>query len=226
MSETNQPMTYEEMAMEEAKGLRPEGSVVEQKGQFTRDQVLSENAKMKAEEILKEADQAKAEGDAQKIEALEQQALQDPELGGIIQEKQAKQKEEGLDLSKVRQAGQELQDKFSRIVHLSLDAAGRGAITHSLFNNDEERERVINRVKKLADTLQDTSPENIQIGIEEFTRWYRDALPVIRQRTQHKLGYFGGYLPDELVAQARLFDQMEADVGNLNHYLRLATQPT
>lgn len=217
MSENSSP-SFEEMAIQQEQGLRPEGNLEDR--QFTQSEVLSEEAQAKAENILAEANEAKRNGDQEKVAELTKQIEDDLELSQAIEEHQSDSTEQ--DLSQIRQAQAELSEKMQRLLGLSNDALSSRAVTESLFRDEDERQRVIQRIKGLESAVSDGDSQSVEQAISEFSNWYQNAQGVIRQRMRAMMGYFGGSLPDRLAAQARLFDQMEDDVNNLNHYLKLS----
>ncbi|MBP7768206.1 hypothetical protein KA082_00020 [Candidatus Woesebacteria bacterium] len=118
----------------------------------------------------------------------------------------------------------ELSEKMRRLLGLSNDAVENGAPAESLFKNDEEKQQLIERMQRLESALSDGDTQMVEQAITEFSTWYQNAQVKVGQRMRSMVGYFGGLLPDRLSAQARLFDAVDADVKNLNHYLNLSKE--
>jgi hypothetical protein len=179
---------------------------------------LSQDALIEARSILDRAEKAKAAGDQSQIDQLNQTINDSPELSQAI--KDYEERSTDLDLSKINQAQAELSDKMQRIVALSKEAFSRGAITESLFRSEEERDLVIQRITNFESEISSGEIEKIKNAISDLSNWYQRSQAVILSRLSAQSGYFGGSLPDELAVQARLFDEIESDVENLNHYLQ------
>ena len=130
--------------------------------------------------------------------------------------------ENSKDISKVQQAINELGEKFTRIVQLANEAMDRGAVTESLFNNEAERDSVVEKVKALVESVQNaTTAQQASEAVNIFSEWYQKSQSILADRTKAKVNYFGGSLPGGLLTQVSMFDSLQSNIDNANHCLKL-----
>lgn len=187
---------------------------------------LSSEATAKAEVLARMVQDAQEKGDGRALQVLAESVRNDPELSQALERRREDDKKsqetESIDLVKINQALEELNNGFTRIAQLSAQAMETRAVTESLFNNDDERSAVIAKVEALNSAVSNaTSYDQVQEALDIFKSWYDKSQPVIVERTKAKVRYFGGSLPDRLLVQVRMFDKLKGDLDNMRYYLDL-----
>lgn len=182
----------------------------------------------KATALANRVDVAQQAGDTEALAKLANEVQNDPQIMDALKKRMTdggENQESKQDISKIQQAINELGGKFTRIVQLANEAMNRGAVTEGLFNNESERDLVVEKVRTLVESVQSaTTAKQAAEAVNIFSEWYQKNQPILANRTRAKVGYFGESLPDGLLAQVRMFDSLQSDIDNTNHYLKLTEE--
>ncbi len=182
----------------------------------------------KATALANRVDIAQQAGDQEALVKLANEVQNDSQIMDALENRGAnggENQESKQDISKIQQAINELGGKFTKIVQLANEAMDRGAVTEGLFNNESERHLVVEKVIALVESVQSAATaQQAAEAVNIFSEWYQRNQPILADRTWAKVGYFGGSLPDGLLAQVRMFDSLQSDIDNAKHYLKLAEE--